>query len=249
VNPDIAVQSTQAKVPLSILIVDRDQDTRLMYRTALEAITASVAEADDGAEALGIALSAQPNVVITETRLQRVDGFALCSLLRAAPATQSAGIIVVTADARPDDTLRATRAGADEVLIKPCDLETVVEAVLRLWERNQLGAARTNPDGGEPRGDGDARRTPKVHRRQRFVTTQPPRHPPELRCPQCDRVLQYYRSHVGGVNDDHPEQWDYYVCAGGCGTFQYRQRTRSIRHITELTDAEPNPIDRRSKGA
>jgi hypothetical protein len=43
--------------------------------------------------------------------------------------------------------------------------------------------------------------------------------------------LQYLRSHVGGVSALNSEQWDYYECAAGCGTFQYRQRTRKLRQV------------------
>jgi hypothetical protein len=38
-------------------------------------------------------------------------------------------------------------------------------------------------------------------------------------------------SHVGGVNSLHREQWDYFSCPAGCGTFQYRQRTRRVRRM------------------
>src|SRR6266540_2362651 len=216
----------------SVLIVDSDPDTRLLYRTALAPVTDAITEAEDGADALGKIFSARPNVVITETRLQRVDGFSLCSLLRAEPATRSAGIVVVTADSRAGDTARATNAGADEVLIKPCTVEAVVDAVLRSWSRCQIRATVGESDRpSQQRG-----RATKVRDRDRFVTRQPPRQPPELRCPQCDRQLQYDRSHVGGVNDAHPEQWDYFVCGGGCGTFQYRQRTRTVRQVGQSPD-------------
>jgi hypothetical protein len=49
-------------------------------------------------------------------------------------------------------------------------------------------------------------------------------------CPSCDRLLTYELSYVGGVNEHHPEQWDYFVCST-CGTFQYRQRTRKMRPL------------------
>ena len=52
-----------------------------------------------------------------------------------------------------------------------------------------------------------------------------------LVCPNCDRPLQYVRSHVGGVSARLSEQWDYYTCHGACGTFQYRQRTRRLRRV------------------
>jgi hypothetical protein len=62
-------------------------------------------------------------------------------------------------------------------------------------------------------------------------TTLPPAPPPTLVCPACDRPLRYMRSHIGGVSERHREQWDYFECARGCGTFQYRQRTRKIRRV------------------
>ena len=71
-----------------------------------------------------------------------------------------------------------------------------------------------------------------VRAHARFETTAPPLTPPELRCPMCDRPLTYTRSHVGGVSDRHPEQWDYFTCSSSCGTFQYRHRTRKLRHVT-----------------
>ena len=66
----------------------------------------------------------------------------------------------------------------------------------------------------------------KAH--QRFTTTAPPAEPPALTCPTCDRPLTYEQSHIGGVSDRHPEQWDDFTCST-CGTFQYRHRTRKLR--------------------
>ncbi len=52
-----------------------------------------------------------------------------------------------------------------------------------------------------------------------------------MTCPRCDRPLLYEKSHVGGVNARELEQWDYFECPQGCGTFQYRQRTRKLRRV------------------
>jgi hypothetical protein len=65
----------------------------------------------------------------------------------------------------------------------------------------------------------------------RHDTTAPPLTPPVLVCPSCDQPLMYQRSHVGGVSARHQEQWDYYECVAGCGSFQYRQRTRRLRRV------------------
>jgi len=70
------------------------------------------------------------------------------------------------------------------------------------------------------------------HSHQRRETTTPPNPPVELRCPTCDRPLRYRKSFIGGVSAKHSEQWDYFDCLTGCGTFQYRQRTRKLRRVS-----------------
>ena len=44
-------------------------------------------------------------------------------------------------------------------------------------------------------------------------------------------MLRYAKSHIGGVSAKQSEQWDDYECSDGCGSFQYRQRTRKLRKI------------------
>ena len=65
-----------------------------------------------------------------------------------------------------------------------------------------------------------------------FLITDPPIRPPTLVCPSCYLTLHYLQSYIGGVSARLPEQWDYYECETGCGTFQYRHRTRKLRQIT-----------------
>jgi hypothetical protein len=61
----------------------------------------------------------------------------------------------------------------------------------------------------------------------RRSTSTPPTPPPNLRCPTCDAALTYNFSHLGGVSERFPEQWDYFTCAD-CGVFRYRHRTRKL---------------------
>jgi hypothetical protein len=64
------------------------------------------------------------------------------------------------------------------------------------------------------------------------MLTSPAVPPPALLCPACDRPLTYQHSNVAGVSEGHRAQWDYFECPAGCGTFQVRQRTRSIRKVS-----------------
>ncbi|MGE5246168.1 MAG: response regulator [Betaproteobacteria bacterium] len=224
------------------LLADRDADTRMMYAEYLTRARCEVDHATDGREALAKAISRRPDAVVTDTRLPGIDGIDLCRLLRGDPATASIALVIVTGDAYAADVQRAEGAGADRVLIKPCLPETLLAELRRLVERPH-GVARADPARGPGQGAADGRRSRQIldgrdsragilaRAHQRRVTDAPPVEPPALLCPNCDHALTYMRSHIGGVNALHSEQWDYFECPSGCGTFQYRQRTRKLRKV------------------
>lgn len=235
------IPPTEPSTPFSALIADHDEDTRRMYGEFLRHSGIALEEASDGPDALAKALANAHDVVITDTRLPGISGYELCELLRRDNATKTTPIIVVTGEAYATNLERASRAGADSVLVKPC-LPDVLLAEMsrlrqrsaelrqqsrRLHERTTAGLSRSRAlqaRMGRPRGRAQSRLF------SREDTTAPPLAPPQLLCPSCDKPLTYQRSHIGGVSERHREQWDYYECAN-CGTLQYRQRTRKLRHI------------------
>jgi CheY-like chemotaxis protein len=223
-------------LPATALLVDRDAETRKIYAAYLKLSFCLIEEADDGREALAKAISYQPDVIVTETRLPGINGFDLCSLLRQDASTSAIPIVVVTADAVDENVRRALIAGADTVLIKPCKAETLGAEIGRLLDqssalRERARAAREKTRQQVESGSGRpaARRTMLSRAHARHDTTTPPAVPPALVCPSCERQLRYLRSHIGGVSVRYQEQWDYFECPGGCGTFQYRERTRKLR--------------------
>ena len=224
--------------PMVVLVADSDAGTRARYREALVQAGCDVVEASDGRDALAKAFAESPSLVITELSLPFVNGYALCDILRRDPVTAAIPILVVAAEASQDRADRVERLGVDGVLLKPTTPARIVDEARRV-----LASPRDGPVGVRARGT-DEQRQPSDQRRAplsrgvshtkahfRFTTTSPAKSPPALSCPSCDRALKYEQSHIGGVSDRHPEQWDYFVCAGGCGVFQYRQRTRKVRHV------------------
>jgi CheY-like chemotaxis protein len=237
-----SVQASRQTDPLLALLADRDADTRKLYAEYLRLGTWNVDEASDGPEALAKAIGSRPSIIITETRLPGISGYDLCGILKRDPITQTIPIVVVTADAHPSDLHRAKAAGADAVLVKPCLPEVLVAEVRRVIEESH----RLRKRSAETRGrvavlsarsealleKSEAQRRQMLsHAHHRHDTTTPPVTPPELICPDCDAALVYQRSHIGGVSEHHTEQWDYYECSAGCGTFQYRERTRKLRRV------------------
>ena len=229
--------------PMSALLADRDDDTRLMYSAFLRHVSVELDEASDGREALAKALARPHDVVITDTRLPGINGYELCQLLRRDVATKATPIIVVTAEAFATNIERARKAGADEVLVKPCLPDQLLLEMRRLVERSRelrhqsqqirarMATQLSRSQAIQARRDAKGRRAlSRLFSRE--DTTTPPNSPPDLRCPLCDQTLQYRTSHVGGVSERHREQWDYFECPNGCGDFQYRQRTRKLRNVS-----------------
>jgi DNA-binding response OmpR family regulator len=227
-----------------VLVADADVDSHLLYTTALGFHDQEITYALDGRDALVKALEYPFALVITEVRLPYIDGYALCEILRRDNATRTTPIIVVTTDDRAASRQRALSAGADATLVKPCDADLMVAEARRLLLRSaelRAGTDRarlrvvaqmdrsTSPVERVKSGELKAPRKSRAHKR--YSTTRPANAPAAIRCPSCDRALDYDSTQIGGVSACDPEQWDYYECASGCGRFQYRPRTRKLRTV------------------
>ena len=227
------------------LLVDRDADTRRMYAEFLIRSACEVDEAEDGREGLAKALTRHPDVVVTETRLPGINGFELCRILREDELTREIALVVVTGDAFVADVERARKSGADIVLTKPCLPDQLAHEIQRILNESRELRARARSLSlkvqqrlahsteliDRMQANRMAKRVMLSHAHHRGDTTTPPARPPALLCPTCDQPLKYVNSHIGGVSERHQEQWDYFECTGGCGTFQYRQRTRKLRRV------------------
>jgi CheY-like chemotaxis protein len=231
----MALEHAQAPLPSTrtILIAAGDPDTRALYHAVLDEPAYTILECDDGAEALGQAMCGHPDLIVAESRLPRIDGVSLCSLLRTDPETRSMPIIVITTKENPSEAARAMIAGADRALAKPFTPDALAGAVRDVWQRPartrvqpQAPIAATDGESTPPGGTRRARS--RMFRRGRVTT--PPLKPPALHCPSCHSLLVYEHSETGGVNERSSEQWDYFRCAA-CGPYQYRQRTRKLRSL------------------
>jgi PleD family two-component response regulator len=131
-------------VKYTILIVDDDPLIRRIVNKALTAAGYQVVEASSGADALKLAQETPPNLILLDLMLPGMDGYEVCDRLRLNPHTTNIPIIMLTALDQTEAKVRGFRAGADDYLTIPFDideLQTRVEAHLRRTERD-IG---TNP--------------------------------------------------------------------------------------------------------
>lgn len=218
-----------------VLLVDADVGTRSLYEQSFTRVGFDVVPATDGRDALTKALVHPPSLVVTELQLPIIDGFALCEILRRDRATAHVPILVV-AEAGEYGSELMRCLGAQDVLVKPLSADMLVKRARQLLA--DPGAVAAFGLGGSidvhERLE-QPRRRPLIKAHQRGLTTTPALKPPTLTCPTCDHALTYEVSHIGGVSERHPEQYDYFRCRS-CGTFQYRHRTRKLKHLSD-TDA------------
>ena len=219
---------------LRVVVADADADTRTLYREILRPLSVVLIEASDGRDALVKCLVEPPALLITETRLPGVDGYALCELLRRDALTRSVPILVVTSEIHPAQLARIRRLGASVVLSKPAPVDGLVSEVARLCADAAAPPAAEQADSQSEKPDAiaaSAAKTAATRSFRRFETTQPPAEPPALRCTSCDMDLDYQKSRIGGVTQRDAEQWDEFRCPRCHRAYEYRHRTRKLRPV------------------
>jgi two-component system, cell cycle response regulator len=111
----------------SVLVVDDDDDKRLLLKVALEMAGYEVETARDGTEGLTAVESFQPDLIITDVMMPRMDGYEFARRVRANPMTRFIPIIIQTA-ARNDakDARRGSEVGALGYITDPTDLDLLL---------------------------------------------------------------------------------------------------------------------------
>lgn len=124
-----------------------DDDPALVFAVAdcLRAEGYEVATARNGAEALVRLAESLPDLVISDIRMPRMDGYSLARSIRNAPRTALLPIIFLTAKDQRADRVEGFRAGVDAYLVKPFEpdeLLTVVASILNRVQRTHAEIAR-----------------------------------------------------------------------------------------------------------
>jgi two-component system response regulator AtoC len=119
-----------------VLVVDDEENIRLVLRTLLKRHGYEVETAPGGEDALGLVESFGPDVVITDVRMPRMGGMDLLSTLRA--KGNDATVIVMSAYGNLDQAIDAIKAGAYDYIQKPFKPDEVVLALRKAEERESL---------------------------------------------------------------------------------------------------------------
>ncbi len=120
-----------------VLVVDDSPDTRQLLALILELQKAHVVSASSASEALTLFKKTPPDVLVCDIAMPGTDGNQFIRQIRvgAGGASSYVPAVAVTAFARPEDRVRALRAGFDEYIAKPIEPDKLVGTIARLAGR------------------------------------------------------------------------------------------------------------------
>jgi DNA-binding response OmpR family regulator len=118
-----------------ILFVNDDLDFVKALSPILEARNYSVSAASGGEEGLEKARRERPDLILLETRMPDMDGFAVCSRLRADRITKGIPVIMVSDNGGSESVMKARTSGANDYIVKPVNLVTLLSKLRKFLVR------------------------------------------------------------------------------------------------------------------
>jgi DNA-binding response OmpR family regulator len=125
-----------------ILIVEDDRHIVALVRYIMEREGYQVAAARDGVEGLDLARDFRPDLVILDLNMPRMDGVEMCRRIK---AEQDPLVIFLTVHTERTAMARGYRAGADDYMVKPFELDDLMNRVKALLARRAQGLPTSEP--------------------------------------------------------------------------------------------------------
>jgi len=127
----------------TILVIDDDELVSRTLQRALKMYGYQVMVANSGTEGLQLARRHRPELFILDIMMPGADGYQVCRQIRGDPLLKDLPVLFLTAKAKDEDKIEGFRAGADDYLSKPFNMEELqlrVKAILRRATANSSDA-------------------------------------------------------------------------------------------------------------
>ena len=128
---DTAAQLRQRHAGRRVLVAEDDDVNQLVMVELLLDVGLQVATADDGQQALDLAMATDFALIVLDLRMPRLDGLAAARAIRDLPGRQHTPIVAITANAFEEDRAACRAAGMNDFLPKPVDVERLYDMLLR----------------------------------------------------------------------------------------------------------------------
>jgi CheY-like chemotaxis protein len=119
--------------PKKILIVDDSKVAAMTQQLILRSLRGcEVITAEDGIKGVETAVMEQPDLILMDVVMPRMNGFEACRLIRAHEATESIPIIMVTTRSESAHVDEGFASGCNDYLLKPIDAAQLLEKINKL---------------------------------------------------------------------------------------------------------------------
>jgi two-component system, chemotaxis family, chemotaxis protein CheY len=126
--------------PMKFLIVDDFSTMRRIVRNLLKEIGhADADEAEDGAIALNKLKNGGFQFVVTDINMPNMNGFELLEAIKSDDKLKTLPVLMVTAEARKEDIIRAAQGGAAGYIVKPFTKATLEEKLANIFQKLGIG--------------------------------------------------------------------------------------------------------------
>lgn len=125
---------------LKILVADDDSNIRELVSLFLKREGYQVIGAIDGIDALEKLETVRPDLAVIDVMMPRMDGWALCSALR---ASYDIPLLMLTAKGETSQKVKGFELGADDYVVKPFDPPELIVRVKSLLKRYRIAASQT----------------------------------------------------------------------------------------------------------
>ena len=121
---------------IRFLIVDDFATMRRIVRTLLKEIGhRNAEEAADGQDALKKLRAGAFDIVVTDVNMPNMNGLELLTKIRADDALKSLPVLMITAEAKKEDIIKAAQAGASGYIVKPFTKATLEEKLAKILKK------------------------------------------------------------------------------------------------------------------
>lgn len=119
-----------------ILIVEDEKDIRELIHFHLLRAHYDVVEASDGVEALDVAFTEKPDLIILDIMLPKIDGIEVCKTLRANPDMVNTKIIFLSAKGEENNIIEGLDLGGDDYITKPFSPKVLLARIKSVLRRD-----------------------------------------------------------------------------------------------------------------
>ncbi|AZN70834.1 response regulator [Georhizobium profundi] len=116
----------------TVLTVDDSRTIRNMLLMTLSGAGYETIQAEDGVEGLEVLARSNPDVIVTDINMPRLDGFGFIEGVRRDERTRAIPILVLTTESDQEKKNRARQAGATGWIVKPFDPAKLIDAIERV---------------------------------------------------------------------------------------------------------------------